>query len=132
VNGVEIHANILKLRIAVFHKLFGQHFEQDHHSIQMADHSAFNREHLLAHLRTFYTIVLQFLHSLHFGRKPQLAELLIAEQIINHSVGENNKQQVTSCVMVYKATSHVMLPRMREFSPAPTSVDKNKRNLLSE
>jgi hypothetical protein len=28
------------------------------------------REHLLAHLWTFYTIVLQFLHSLHFGRKP--------------------------------------------------------------
>jgi hypothetical protein len=34
--------------------------------------------------------------------------------------------------MVYKAMSHVTLPRMRELSPAPTSVAKNKRGLLSE
>jgi hypothetical protein len=30
----------------------------------------FYRETLFAHLRTFYNIALQFLHSLHFGRKP--------------------------------------------------------------
>jgi hypothetical protein len=34
--------------------------------------------------------------------------------------------------MVYKAMSHVTLPRMRELSPAPTLIAENKRNLLSE
>jgi hypothetical protein len=33
---------------------------------------------------------------------------------------DKNKHQVTSYVMVYKATNHVTLPRMRELSPAPT------------
>jgi hypothetical protein len=97
----------------------------------MADHFALHREHLFAHLWTLYTIVLQFLHSLHFGRKPQLAGLSIVGHIINHSIGDKNKQQVTSYVMVYKA-SHVTLPRMRELSPAPTLIAKNKRRLLSE
>jgi hypothetical protein len=36
----------------------------------MADYFAVHREHLFAHLLALYTIVLQFLHSLHFGRKP--------------------------------------------------------------
>jgi hypothetical protein len=88
----------------------------------MADHFTLHREHLFAHLRTFYTIVLQFLHSLHFRRKPQLVGLSIAGHIINQSVGGKNKQQVTSYVMVYKAVSHVTLPRMHELSPTPTLV----------
>jgi hypothetical protein len=74
VKYVEIHMKALKLWSAIFHKFFGRHFEQDH-SLQMADHFSFYHEHLFAHLWTFYTIVLHFLHSLHFGRKPQLAGL---------------------------------------------------------
>jgi hypothetical protein len=34
--------------------------------------------------------------------------------------------------MVYKAMSHVTLPRMRELSPAPTLIAKIKRRLLYE
>jgi hypothetical protein len=42
-----------------------------HHSLEMAEHFALHPEHLIApHLCTFYTTVLQFLHSLHFDRKP--------------------------------------------------------------
>jgi hypothetical protein len=78
------------------------------------------------------TIDLQFLHSLRFGRKPQLAGLSITGHVINHSVGDKNKQQVTSYVMVYKAVSHVTLPHKRELSPAPILVAKNKWRLLSE
>jgi hypothetical protein len=61
-------------------------------TLQMADHFALHHEHLLAHLSTFCTIVLQFLHSLHFGHKLQLAGLPIAGHAINHSVGDKNKQ----------------------------------------
>jgi hypothetical protein len=32
---------ILKVCCAVFHKLFGQHFENDQHTLQMADHLLF-------------------------------------------------------------------------------------------
>jgi hypothetical protein len=76
---------IVKHRLS---QTFGQHFEQDRHSLRMADHFALHCEHLLAHLWTFYTIVLQFLHSLHSDRKPQLGILSVAGHIINHSVGE--------------------------------------------
>jgi hypothetical protein len=48
---------------------FGRHFEQDHHSLQMADQFTLHCEHLFAHFWTFYTIILQFLHSLQFGHK---------------------------------------------------------------
>jgi hypothetical protein len=58
--------------------------------------------------------------------------LSIAGHIINHSVGDNIKQQVTSYVMVYEAMSHVTLPRMSELSPTLTLVAKNKWRLLSE
>jgi hypothetical protein len=51
------------------HKFFGQHFEQDNHSLQMADHFTLHREHLFTHLWKFYSIVLEFLHSLYFGLK---------------------------------------------------------------
>jgi hypothetical protein len=81
--------NISEIVKRVYHKFSGQHFEQDHHSLQMADHFPLHREHLFAHLWTFYTIFIQFLHSLHFGREPQLAGLSIAGHIINHSVGDN-------------------------------------------
>jgi hypothetical protein len=74
VKCVEIHMKVLKLWSTVFHKFFGQHFEQDQ-SLQMADHFALHREHLFAHLWTFYTTVLQFPHSLHFDRKLQLGGL---------------------------------------------------------
>jgi hypothetical protein len=46
--------------------------------------------------------------------------------IINHRTHHNslrrdkNKHWVTSYVMVYKAMSHVPLPRMLEISPSPT------------
>jgi hypothetical protein len=80
---------------------------------------------------TFYTIVLQFFHSLHFGCKLQLARLSIAGHIINHSVGDK-KIGDQLYVMVYKAMSHVTLPRMHELSPAPTLLAKNKERLLSE
>jgi hypothetical protein len=73
-------------------QIFCQHFEQDNHSLQMSDHFALYREHLFTRLGTFYTIVLQFLHSLHFGLKPQLAGLSIAGLVINHSLGDKNKQ----------------------------------------
>jgi hypothetical protein len=46
-------------------KFFSQHFGQD-----MADHFALHCEHLFAHFWTFYTTVLQFLHSLEFVHTP--------------------------------------------------------------
>jgi hypothetical protein len=39
--NVKIHTKVLKLWSAVFHTFFGQHFEQDHHSPQMATTSLF-------------------------------------------------------------------------------------------
>jgi AraC-like DNA-binding protein len=51
-------------------QIFCQQFEQNHHSVQMADHFGLHCEHLFTLFRTFYTIVLQFLQSLHFGPKP--------------------------------------------------------------
>jgi hypothetical protein len=53
---VEIHMKVLKLWSAIFHKFFGQHFKQDHHSLQMVDHFALHREHLFTHFWTFYVI----------------------------------------------------------------------------
>jgi hypothetical protein len=47
---MEIHMKVLKLSTAVFKKYFGQRFEQDQHSLQMADHFALPREHFFAHL----------------------------------------------------------------------------------
>jgi hypothetical protein len=47
-------------------QIFVQHSKQDHHSLQMANHFVLHHEHLFGHLWTFYTIVLQFLNSLHF------------------------------------------------------------------
>jgi hypothetical protein len=35
-------------------------------------------------------------------------------------------------MIVYKAMSHVILHRMREFYPAPTLVAQNKRGIFSE
>jgi hypothetical protein len=37
-----------------------------------ADHFALRREYLFAHLWTFHTVVLQFLHSLYFVRKHRI------------------------------------------------------------
>jgi hypothetical protein len=31
-------------------QILGQHFEQDHHSLQMVNHFALHHEHLFAHL----------------------------------------------------------------------------------
>jgi hypothetical protein len=45
---------------------------------------------------------------------------------------DKNKHYVTDYVMVYKAMSHVTLPRMRELSPAPPLFAYNKLRLLSE
>jgi hypothetical protein len=33
-----------------FHRLFGEHFEQYHHLLQMVDHVGVHREHYSAHL----------------------------------------------------------------------------------
>jgi hypothetical protein len=46
----EIRMKVLKLQSAAFHKYFSQHFEQDHHSLQMADHITLHCEHLFARL----------------------------------------------------------------------------------
>jgi hypothetical protein len=45
VKCVEIDTKVLKLWSTVFHKFFDEHFEQDHHSLQMADHFTPHREH---------------------------------------------------------------------------------------
>jgi hypothetical protein len=58
---VEIQTKVLKF--------WSVQYEQDHHSFQVADHFTLHCEHLFTHLWTFYTIVLQFLHSLDFGPK---------------------------------------------------------------
>jgi hypothetical protein len=58
----------------------------------MADHFALHREHLFLHLWKFCAIVLKFLYSLKFGHKQQLVGLYIAGHIVNHSVGDKNKQ----------------------------------------
>jgi hypothetical protein len=129
--SVEIHVKVLKLWSAVFNKFFGLPFEQNHLSLQMADHFALHCEHLFTHL-TFYTIVLQFLHSLHFVRKLQVVGLSIAGHIINHSVEVKNKQYMASYVMVYNTMSHLAQPRMCELSPALTLFAKNKWRLLYE
>jgi hypothetical protein len=71
-------SEIVKRRLS---QIFGQHFEQDHYSLQMADHFALHREHLFAQLWAFYTIVLQLLHSLRFGHKP----LIIHDGFPQHS-----------------------------------------------
>jgi hypothetical protein len=42
------------------------------------------------------------------------------------------KHQVISYVMIYKAMSHVTLPRMSKLSPAPTLVASSKRRLPSK
>jgi hypothetical protein len=47
-------------------RIFGQHFEQDHYPLQMACYFTPHCEHLFTHFWTFYTIILQFLHS-YFG-----------------------------------------------------------------
>jgi hypothetical protein len=49
----EISGNSHESSEIVKHRLsqnFGQHFEQDHHSLQIADHFALHREHLFTHL----------------------------------------------------------------------------------
>jgi hypothetical protein len=61
-----------------------------------------------------------------------------AEGLINRRTHHNslcrdkNKHNVTSYVMVYKAMSHVTLPRMRELSRALTLAASNKQKLLYE
>jgi hypothetical protein len=109
----------------------------------MADHLALQGELLFAPLWAFYTTVLQFLHSLHFGHKSgiiqdefpqhyvlvwrkliiawisQLGGLSIAGHIITHSVETRTN---TRWPFIYKAMSHVTLPHMCELSAAPTLV----------
>jgi hypothetical protein len=142
---VEIHMKLLILWSAIFLRFFGQHFEQDHHSLQISDHFALHREHLFTHLWTFYTIALQFLHSLYFGHKScmthdisaefmflawrkqirvqilQLAGLSITGHLITHSVelNTNTRWPVTR----WFTKQWVMwLPRMHGLAPTPTSV----------
>jgi hypothetical protein len=124
---VEIHMKVLKLWSALLGKFFGQRFEQDHLSLQIADHFALHCEHLFAHVRMFFTIVLHFLRSLHFGYKLAHNSQLIsatlmflvwrkwinstnftAGRIIKHKTHHNslcrdkNKHYMTSYVMVYE------------------------------
>jgi hypothetical protein len=77
----EMRTKVLKLWRTVFHIIFSQQFEQDHHSLQMADHFDLHHKHLFAHLWTFHIIVLQFLHALHFGCKPHI----IHDGFLHHS-----------------------------------------------
>jgi hypothetical protein len=67
----EIHRKILKWGNTVFHKLFGQHFEQDNQSLQKADNFVLHSKHV--HL--FAPIVLEILHSLHSGREPCIIQM---------------------------------------------------------
>jgi hypothetical protein len=93
-------------------------------------------------LATFYTIVLHFLHSLHFGRKPSriihdgfpqhsfFFSTKNVDSIANFAAGGiinrinslcrgKNQQYVTSYLLVHYSMSHVALPCMREHYPAP-------------
>jgi hypothetical protein len=121
------------------------------HYRRPADHFALHRKHVFHHLWTFYAILLQFIHSLHFGRKPhkfimdisgnhglawrkrttarisQLVGLPIARHIITHSVEARTNTGWPVYVIVYKAMSHVMLPRMRSYNSC-----LRKRRLLFE
>jgi hypothetical protein len=107
----------------------------------MTDYFPLHREHLFAHLWTFYTIVLQFLHTLHFGCKlPRINTMDFSsthafnmkkvDNCVNSTAGriiscrrhnslcrDKNKHYMTSYVMVYKAMNHVMLPHMHEPPP---------------
>jgi hypothetical protein len=92
-----------------------------------------------------YTIVIQFLHSLHFDHKPCIvyhgflrthvfslkkadnSANFTAGGIINHRThnslcSDKNKHYVSSYMRVLKAMSHVMLPCMRVLSLAPALV----------
>jgi hypothetical protein len=56
-------SEIVKRRLS---QIFCRHFIQDHHSLKMAEHFALYREYFFSQLWTFYTTVLQLLHSLTF------------------------------------------------------------------
>jgi hypothetical protein len=61
-------------------------------------------------------------------KKADNGDNVAAGGIINRRIEHNplcrdkNKHQVTNYVIVYKAMSHVTLPRMRELCLAPTLV----------
>jgi hypothetical protein len=103
----------------------------------------FSTTSLSIHLWTFYTTALQFLHSLHYGHKLRLHNsqstsaalmflacrkrtpvrisqqeaLIIASHIIAQYVETRTNTMIQYLyVMVYKAMSHITLPRMRELS----------------
>jgi hypothetical protein len=59
-------------------------------------------------------------------------EIINCETYHNSLCRDKIKQKVTSCMMVYKAVSHMTLPRMRQLSSAPSLFAQNKRKLLSE
>jgi hypothetical protein len=60
----------------------------------------------------------------------QQAGLLFAEHIKTLLCRDKDKHYMTSYIMVYKAMSHVALPRTRELYPAPKFVAYNKRIAL--
>lgn len=120
----------------------------DHHSFQMASRpfrsSSWTSAHSFPHLWTFCTIIVQLPYWLHIGRKSLIINMYfcsthvlvrrrqISARIsqraglsivgyITRSVDKNN-HQVTCYLMVSKAMSHMTLPRMRELSPAFTSI----------
>jgi hypothetical protein len=86
---------------AVFRTFFGQFFE-DHHSLHMASHFTLHCEDLFFQLWTFYTIVLLFLHSLHFSCKLHI--------IHQPTLGDQLYDGLHDC--------HLTLLRMRKHSSA--------------
>jgi hypothetical protein len=115
--------------------------------LQTSNHFALHCKHLFVHLWTFYTIVLQFLHSLQFGCKPynsrwisaalmfsagrkwltvwilQLVGLWIAGHIITHSTEtRTNTRWPVMWWFTRQWVTWYSLPRMRELSPDPTLV----------
>jgi hypothetical protein len=62
------------------------------HYRQLADTSLFIMNICFAHLWTFYTIVLQFLHSSHFGHKP----CIIHDGFLKHSCFLVWRMQITA------------------------------------
>jgi hypothetical protein len=65
-------------------------------TLQIADHFTLHWEHLFTYLWTFYTIILQFLHSLHFGHKSLH---IIYNGMLQHSCFVTQRKQITPWIL---------------------------------
>jgi hypothetical protein len=118
----EIYTKVLKLWNTVFHKFFWS---------TLWTRSSLTTDGRPLHVHTAHnsrwiSVALTFLA----WRKPittrisQLGGLSIVGHIITHPVDTRTNTRWQVIQMVYKAMSHVTLPRMRELSLAPTLVAK--------